>query len=130
MKIAELWETVKDNQNVLVNRKEKWVAVVDEVEDELDRNSRLFKIKDNGELEEVNFMEMKQKIIDTIMRKIDHKKLVNLLLNERIITAYPQEFFDVLDRISKPKASIKAKDGCVEISIGGVVGKPFPLRIL
>lgn len=128
MKIEELVKELKPGEQLVYNKSLSWVAVTTTTEEQ-QKTRRVFKIKD-GELEEVPFKEVRKKLIETIMEKIDNDKLVALVLTESIDTTLPQELFDLIERVLENKGEVKQSKGCVELDISGKKGRHMHYRIM
>lgn len=127
MKIEEVVKSLKKDEMLVYNKSMSWVAVTTTQEDQ--KTKRVFKMKD-GELEEIPYKEVRKKLIENIMSRIDVDKLVELILTESIDTHVPDEIFDLIERINEKKGKVKQRPGCVELEIGGKKGPHMHFQIM
>lgn len=129
MKLEDLQKEVKNNEELIVNKSLKWVAITN-AEGEYRKTKRVFKIQEDGELVEVPYKKLKQKLVKAIMKKIDVDKLTQLVLAESLDLTLPHSLFDLVERVLEKEGTVKQRPGCVELEIGGKKGPHLHFRIM
>jgi len=112
--------------------KKEYLTLYEEMISLCDKDGHTIKVwKYNQELDEfdeIPFEEMTKTIIEFLSKKIDVKDILSDLLKAH---TPEQTVVDIYERVTKSnfKASVKSKEGCFSISIGGKKGRPVSLWV-
>lgn len=129
MKLEELQNQLKGTEELVINKKLGWVAVTN-IKGEIRRNVKLFRIKQNGEVERIPYQKLKKKLINAIMERVDIDELVQLVLSESLDTSLPDSFLDLVERVLEKEGTVHQRPGCVELEIGGKRGPHLHFQIM
>ena len=84
--------------------------------------------KETGEFNEIDFEKMINEIVDVLKDKVDIKDILYDLLKSQ---TREEAVLEIYSRITgkKAKVTVRGKDECFVITIGGKRGRPFKLGV-